>query len=60
MLADFEAASCIIFRDGRNKIFPDAEVGGGINVICSQPEVADDIISGYNVDTFRDNHSANL
>ena len=25
-----------------------------MNVICSQPEVADDIVSGESVDTFRD------
>ena len=34
------------------KIFPDAQVGGGaggINAICSRPEIADDVISGYDV-----------
>ena len=43
--------------------FPSAEVGGGasvINAICSRSEVADDVISGYNVETFRDYYAANL
>ena len=43
-------------------IFPDAEVGGGAggpNAICSRPKVAGDVISGYNVETFRDYHAAN-
>ena len=47
----------------KKKIFSDAEVGGragGIKANCSRPEVADDVISGYNVETFRDYHSANL
>ena len=38
------------------KSFPDAKVGGGAggtNTICSRPEVADDVISGTDVDTFR-------
>ena len=45
------------------KIFPDAKVGGGaggINAACSRSEVADYIISGYNVETFLDYHAANL
>ena len=42
------------------KIFLDAELSGGaggINGICSQPEVADDVISGYNEEAFRDYHA---
>ena len=31
-----------------------------IKAICSQPEVADDVISSYNVETFRDYNAANL
>ena len=45
------------------KKIPDAEVGsgaGGISAICSRLEVADDVISGYNIETFRDYHAANL
>ena len=45
------------------KIFPDAEVrgsAGGINAICIRPEVADDVISGYNVETFWDYDAVNL
>ena len=57
-------ASCSISRDNREKkIFLDTEVGGGacgINAICGRPEVADDVISGYNAETFRDYHAANL
>ena len=37
--------------------FPDAEAGGGaggISAICSRLEVANDVISGCNVETFRD------
>ena len=44
-------------------IFPDAEVGGGaggINAICNRPEAADDVISGDNVETFRDYYAVNL
>ena len=55
VMVNFEVASCCIFRDNREKI-PDTEVGGGacgINTICSRSEVADDVISGYNVETFR-------
>ena len=40
-----------------NKKILDAEVGGGaggIDAIYSRPEVTDDLISGDNVDTFRD------
>ena len=44
------------------KKFYDAEVDSGassINAIYSQPEVADDVISGYNVETFWDYYAAN-
>ena len=36
--------------------FCDSEVGddsGGMNAICSRPEVADKVVSGTDVDTFR-------
>ena len=49
-----------VFRDNR---FPDAAVGGGpgcISAICTRPQVADDVISGYNVETFLDYHAVNL
>ena len=45
------------------KTFRDTEIGGGaggINAICSRPEVVDDVISCYNVETFRDFQAANL
>ena len=56
-MVNFEVASSSSFRDNRDKIFSDAEVGGGacgINAVCSRLEVADDVISGYNVETFGD------
>ena len=45
------------------KIFPDAAVRGGpsgINAVYSRQEVADGVISGYNVETFLDYLAANL
>ena len=45
------------------KIISDAEVAdgaGGINAICIRPEVADDVISDYDVETFLDYHIAKL
>ena len=33
---------------------------GGINAFCSRPEVADDVISGCNVETYSDYQAANL
>ena len=62
MLANFEVAICSIFRDNR-EIFPDAAVSGDagdINAICSRAEVADDVISGYNVENFIHYYAANL
>ena len=58
-MVNFEVASCSIFQDNREKLFPAAEIGG-INAICSRPEVADDDISGCNVETFRDFHAGTL
>ena len=52
-VVNFEVAISSSFRDKREKIYPDAEVGGGdggTNDNCSRPEVADDVISGNNVD----------
>ena len=63
VMVNFEVASCSIFPDNREKKLPDAEVGtgaGGINAICSRHEVADDIIDGCSVETFRGYHAANL
>ena len=57
-MENFEVASSNSFGDNREKIFLDTEVAGGIN--ASQPEVADDVISGYNLDTFRDYYAENL
>ena len=57
-MINFEVASYSNFRNNR-----DAEVrasAGGTNAICSRPETANDVISGYNVETFPDYHAANL
>ena len=38
VMIHFDVAGCSIFQDNGEKIFPDAEVGGGaggINAICS-------------------------
>ena len=46
-MVNFEVAGSSSFRDNRENIFPDAEVdggAGGINAICSRPEVAYDVI----------------
>ena len=62
MMVYFEVAHCSIYRDNREKIFPNAEFGGGtsgINAICCRPEVVN-VIFGYAVETFRDYHTANL
>ena len=59
----FEDASCSIFSNNREKIFPDVEVGGGaggINVIFSRLQVVDDVISGCNEETLRSYHAGNL
>ena len=55
VVVNFVVASSNSFRENREKIFPGAEVDGGtggINAICNRPGVADDVISGYNVETF--------
>ena len=49
-------ALVLSFRDFTKISFCHGEVGvssGGMNAICSRPEVADDIIPGRDVDTFR-------
>ena len=55
-VVNFEVASFGTFLDFPKWSFCDGEVSdgsGGINAICSRPEVADDIISGKDVNTFR-------
>ena len=51
-----EVASCSSFRDFPKLLFCDGEVGDGrgrVNAICSQPEVADDVISCEDAETSR-------
>ena len=51
------------FRDFTKRSFYDGEVGGDcgdVNAICSRPEVADDVFSGEDVDTFRSYAFVNL
>ena len=62
-MVNFEVARCSIFRDNLENIFPGADDSGGaggINAICNRPAVADDVVSGCNVETFRDYHATNL
>ena len=57
VVINFEVACSSSFRDNREEIFPNTEVGGGaggINAICSRPEVTDDVIVGYGLETFLD------
>ena len=51
VMVNFEFASYDVFRDNREKNF---------HGICNLPEVVDDVISGYNLDTLLDYHAANL
>ena len=63
LLRNCEVASRSNFRDNRDKIYPDAEVGGGadgINAICSRPELASYVVSIYNVETFHDYHATKI
>ena len=60
-MVNFEVATSAFSDITENKIFPDAEAGGGAgdpNAICSQPETADDVISSHIVETFRYYHAA--
>ena len=57
VMVNLEVASCSIFQDNRDQIFPDAEVisgADGSKATCIRPEAAEDVISGYNVETFWD------
>ena len=61
VMVNFEVASSSIFRDNHDILVPEVGSGAdGINAICSRPEVANDLISGYNVQTCWDYHAPNL
>ena len=46
--ASFEVASSSSFQDNEEKIFTEVDGGAGaIYAICSEPEVADYVISDY-------------
>ena len=54
-MVNFEVTSSSSFRDFPERSFCDGEVGDGsgvMNAICSQPDVADDVISSYDAETF--------
>ena len=56
VVVNFEGTKFITFRDLSKRSFCDGEVGDGsgdTNAICSRPEVADNVISGTDVDSFR-------
>ena len=55
LVVDFEGATFSSFRDFPKTSLCDGEVcdgSGGMNAICSRPEVADVVISGKDVDAF--------
>ena len=57
IVVNFEVASSSSIRDFPKLLFCDREVGSGnsgMKVICSSPEVADDVISGENAETFQE------
>ena len=54
-MVNFEVASSSSFRDYPRRLFYDSEVGddsSGMSVICRRLEVADNMVSSENVDTF--------
>ena len=54
VLVNFKGASFSTFRDFPKRSFCDGEIGdGSMNVICSRPEEAYDVIAGKDVDKFR-------
>ena len=58
MIVNFAVSNSSRFRE--KKSYCDGEVGGGggVNTICSRPEVADAVISGQDVESF--NHCVNI
>ena len=53
----FEVASCSSSRDIPKQLFCNGEVcdgSGGVNAICSRPEVTDDVIFGEDAETFQE------
>ena len=59
----FEVASSSSFRDFPKRLFCDGEVGDGsdgMNTICSRPQVAGDVISGEEAETFQEYVCINL
>ena len=62
-MVNFEFASSSSFQDLSKLLFYNVEVGdssGCVNVICSQLEVADDVISGEDAQIFQECVSTNL
>ena len=54
-MGNFEDAILSTFRGFQRRSFCDGKVGdggGGMNAICSRPEVADDATSGIDIDTY--------
>ena len=63
IVENFEVASSSSLRDFLKQLFCDDKVwdgSGGVNAICSQPEIADDDISGEDAETFQENVHINL
>ena len=57
-MVNFEVASCSIFQENRYNYFLALKLA--VAPVSLTLFVADDVISGYNVETFRDYHAANL
>ena len=56
MEVNFKGARFSTFREFPKRSFCDGETGdgsGGMNAICSRPQVDDEVISSRDVDTFR-------
>ena len=56
-MVNCEVVSSSSFRDFSKRMFCDGEVGdrsGGVNTICSRPELADEVISSEDTETFQE------
>ena len=62
-MVNVEVASSGSFQSFPKRSFSDGEVGdgsGGVDAICSRPEVPDDVIYGEDVDNLMYYHDVNL
>ena len=62
-MVNLEVASSSSFRDFPKRLFCDGEVGdgsGGVNAICRRPEVADDVLSSEDAESFQEYTGVNV